>query len=178
MRRHFIAFLAFSCMALVLLLAYLWVDKDGRLRNVHWQPPAPLAVDYLQMLPSLPQPTQVPASRFIELLERPVFSPTRRPPPPLPPHAQPVPVDVLSTAQLSAIYEGPELSGVILVVNAKPRRIRINESLDGWVLRSVQGRVATFVYNDQQRQLQLMRAKVGTRDKIPPSDAPGAAPAR
>jgi len=178
MKRHVIAYLAVACVALTLLLAYLWIGRDGKLRNIHWQPPEPLTVDYAQMLPSLPQPAQVPTSRFIELLERPLFSPTRRPPPPPPPPAPPAPVDVLSTAQLAAIYEGPQLSGVIILVNGKPRRIKVNESLEGWVLRSVQGRVATFVYNDQQRQLQLMRAKVGTGGKAPPPAARGAAPAR
>lgn len=89
-------------------------------------------------------------------------SETRRPPPPPPPPPPPVPVDVLSNAQLSAIYAGEQLTGVIINVNGKNRRVRLNESIDGWVLRSVQGRVVTFDYGGQQRQLQLMRAKVGT----------------
>jgi len=162
MKRHLLSILAFACLGLAVLLAGLWINRQGQLRNTHWQAPAPLATNYLEMLPLLPEPARVPTSRFMALLERPLFSETRRPPPPPPPPAPPVPVDVLSNAQLSAIYAGEQLTGVIINVNGKNRRVRLNESVDGWVLRSVQGRVATFDYGGQQRQLQLMRAKVGT----------------
>ncbi|MBN9366750.1 MAG: hypothetical protein J0H59_06905 [Comamonadaceae bacterium] len=162
MKRHLLSILAFACLGLAVLLAGLWINRQGQWRNTHWQAPVPLTTNYLEMLPLLPEPARVPTSRFMALLERPLFSETRRPPPPPPPPAPPVPVDVLSNAQLSAIYAGEQLTGVIINVNGKNRRVRLNESVDGWVLRSVQGRVATFDYGGQQRQLQLMRAKVGT----------------
>ena len=162
MKRHLLSFLALVCLGLTALLAGLWINPQGQLRNTHWRAPAPLATNYQEMLPLLPEPARVPTSRFMALLERPLFSETRRPPPPPPPPPPPVPVDVLSNAQLSAIYAGEQLTGVIINVNGKNRRVRLNESVDGWVLRSVQGRVATFDYGGQQRQLQLARAKVGT----------------
>ena len=162
MKRHLLSFLVVACLGLTALLAGLWINPQGQLRNTHWRAPTPLATNYQEMLPLLPEPARVPTSRFMALLERPLFSETRRPPPPPPPPPPPVPVDVLSSAQLSAIYAGEQLTGVIINVNGKNRRVRLNESIDGWVLRSVQGRVVTFDYGGQQRQLQLMRAKVGT----------------
>ena len=162
MKRHLLSILGFVCLGLAVFLTGLWINRQGQWRNTHWQAPAPLTTNYLEMLPLLPEPARVPTSRFMALLERPLFSETRRPPPPPPPPPPPVPVDVLSNAQLSAIYAGEQLTGVIINVNGKNRRVRLNESIDGWVLRSVQGRVVTFDYGGQQRQLQLMRAKVGT----------------
>ena len=176
MKRHLLSILAFACLGLAVLLAGQWINRQGQLRNTHWQAPAPLTTNYLEMLPLLPEPARVPTSRFMALLERPLFSETRRPPPPPPPPAPPVPVDVLSNAQLSAIYAGEQLTGVIINVNGKNRRVRLNESVDGWVLRSVQERVATFDYGGQQRQLQLMRAKVGTSAGGKPLNTVPAAP--
>ena len=175
MKRHLLSILGFVCLGLAVFLTGLWINRQGQWRNTHWQAPAPLTTNYLEMLPLLPEPARVPTSRFMALLERPLFSETRRPPPP-PPPAPPVPVDVLSNAQLSAIYAGEQLTGVIINVNGKNRRVRLNESVDGWVLRSVQERVATFDYGGQQRQLQLMRAKVGTSAGGKPLNTVPAAP--
>ena len=176
MKRHLLSILGFVCLGLAVFLTGLWINRQGQWRNTHWQAPAPLTTNYLEMLPLLPEPARVPTSRFMALLERPLFSETRRPPPPPPPPAPPVPVDVLSNAQLSAIYAGEQLTGVIINVNGKNRRVRLNESVDGWVLRSVQERVATFDYGGQQRQLQLMRAKVGTSAGGKPLNTVPAAP--
>ena len=111
MKRHLLSILAFACLGLAVLLAGQWINRQGQLRNTHWQAPAPLTTNYLEMLPLLPEPARVPTSRFMALLERPLFSETRRPPPPPPPPPPPVPVDILSNAQLSAIYAGEQLIG-------------------------------------------------------------------
>ena len=39
--------------------------------------------------------------------------------------------------------------------------LRLHEAVDGWVLRSVHSRGATFEHSGQVRQLSLQRAKVG-----------------
>jgi uncharacterized Zn finger protein len=39
--------------------------------------------------------------------------------------------------------------------------VRLHEAVDGWVLRSVHSRGATFEHSGQVRQLSLQRAKVG-----------------
>lgn len=160
MKRHALAVLAALNAALVLALAALWLSPDGHLRNTRWTPPAAIANDYLHMLPSLPQRQPVDTSRFLALLERPLFQPTRRPPPPPPPPSAVVqaPVDNLSTAQLSGVVAGEGGASIIITLAGKARRVRLNESVDGWTLQSIQGRNVVFAGGGQTRTLQLPRA--------------------
>lgn len=161
MKRHVLAVLCLVNALLALGLAALWFQPDGSLRNAHWQTPAPVNADYLTMVPSLPARKPLETSRLVAMLERPLFSPTRRQPPPVVPEA-PIPVDNLSTARLLGVFEGAQASGAILQVAGKNRRVRLNESVDGWVLQSVQRRAVTFVSGDQTRTLSLMRSLVNT----------------
>ena len=177
MKRNALPWLVALNVALVLFLAALWLHRDGSLRNVHWQAPQPLTSNYLQMLPVLPERARVDTARFMSWLERPLFSITRRPPPPPPPPPPPAaeaPVDTLSTAKLHGIFSGGQTGGVILHIGGKNRRVRLDESVDGWVLRSVQGRSATFSSPGQTRTLQLTRAAVSTYVgvPVPPPPAP------
>lgn len=162
MKRHAVTLLALVNAALVLALAFLWVAGDGSLRNVRWEPPVPVTSDYLQMLPALPERTRVDTSRFMVLLERPLFALTRRPPPPPPPPAAEAPQDNLSTARLSGVFTGAGAGGVIINIAGKNRRVRLNEAVDGWVLQSIQGRSVTFTLGGQTRVLQLARAPLST----------------
>ena len=66
---------------LVLVLVGLWVDSSGHLRNIHWQAPLAQKADYAAMVPVLPSTERMDTAQFIAMLDRPVFSPTRRPPP-------------------------------------------------------------------------------------------------
>lgn len=164
MKRHVLLLLVLINAVLVLGLASLWVTPDGRLRNMRWQPPAPVMSDYLQMLPALPERARVDTSRFMVLLERPLFALTRRPPPPPPPPVAVVepPPDNLSTARLSGIFMGAGTGGAIIHIAGKNRRVRLNESVDGWVLQSIEGRSVTFASGGQTRMLQLPRAALAT----------------
>lgn len=164
MKPYALLVLGALCAALALALGGLWVGRDGQLRHTHWQAPAPVTADFAQMLPPLAEPTRVPTARFMALLERPLFSPSRRPPPPPPPPAPPAPVDVFANTQLHAIYAGEQISGVILHMGGKSRRVRLNEAVNGWVLTAVQGHIATFSHSGQVRQLQLIRAKIGSKE--------------
>ena len=56
MKRHLLSFLALVCLGLTALLAGLWINPQGQLRNTHWRAPAPLATNYQEMLPLLPEP--------------------------------------------------------------------------------------------------------------------------
>ncbi|WP_211250428.1 hypothetical protein [Simplicispira psychrophila] len=164
MKRHVLTALALINVALIAVLAALWFNSNGSLRNVHWIAPAAIKNDYLQMLPALPERKPVDTNRFLALLERPLFQPTRRPPPPPPPPSAVVeaPVDTLSTAQLSGVVTGEHTASIIITVAGKARRLRLNESLDGWTLQSIQGRSVTFAGGGQTRVLQLTRAAVAT----------------
>ena len=62
-------------------LAWLWFDANGALRNVRWQEPEPHQPDFSSMVAQLPSQEPTDLSRFVATLERPLFSPSRRPPP-------------------------------------------------------------------------------------------------
>ncbi len=181
MKKHALHALLALNAALVLVLAWLWIDKTGRLRNIHWQPPAPQTSDYAAMVPALPGLAPADTSQFIAMLDRPLFSPTRRPPPPPPPPQAPESADNLSTAQLSGLFLGQNDGGIIVRIGDKHRRVRLRESVEGWTLSAVQDRSATFTRGGQSRVLQLPRAALtGATVRPPPQAAqpPVAAPVR
>lgn len=157
MKRHTLLLLILLNAALAAALAWLWFDPKGGLRNSHWQPPPAQKIDFAAMVPVLPPIGPTDTSQFVAMLDRPLFSVTRRPPPPPPPvEVQ----DNLSSAKLYGIYVGEGGGGVILQIAGKNRRLRLHESIEGWTLQSIQGRVASFSRNGAQRQLQLQRAKL------------------
>lgn len=181
MKRNALTLLVALNVVLVLVLAALWLHRDGSVRNVRWQAPKPITSDYLQMLPVLPERTRVDTARFMSWLERPLFSVTRRPPPPPPPPSPstpPAPVDTLADAKLLGVVENGQTGAVILHIGGKSRRVRLNEMVDGgWVLRTVQARSATFDNAGQTRTLQLVRAAVSTyTGAVIPVSAPPAPP--
>lgn len=162
MKRYALTLLVLANLALALTLAFFWLGRDGNLRNVRWEPPLPLAADYQKMLPALPERARVDTTRFMALLERPLFSSTRRPPPPPPPPAAAPPTDNFSTAQLTGVFVSANTAGVIINIAGKTRRLKVNESVDGWVLQAVQGRSVTFASGGETRVLELPRAKLAT----------------
>ena len=181
MKRNALTLLVALNVVLVLVLAALWLHRDGSVRNVRWQAPKPITSDYLQMLPVLPERTRVDTARFMSWLERPLFSVTRRPPPPPPPPSPstpPAPVDTLADAKLLGVVENGQTGAVILHIGGKSRRVRLHEMVDGgWVLRTVQARSATFSNAGQTRSLQLVRAAVSTyTGAVIPVSAPPAPP--
>lgn len=165
MKRYAMTALVVVNVALLAILAALWLNPDGSLRNVRWVAPTPITNDYLQMLPALPERQSVDTNRFLALLERPLFQLTRRPPPPPPPSptaVAPEAVDNLSTAQLSGVVIGEQTASIIITMAGKARRVRLNDSVDGWKLQSIQGRSVTFASGSQTRMLQLPRAAVAS----------------
>ena len=179
MKRYALPVLLLLNGVLALGLAWLWFTPQGTLRNVRLQPPVAQQTDLSNLLPALPPLVQADTGQFMVLLERPLFSPTRRPPPPPPPPAAAAAVDNLSTARLSGVFEGPGGTGIIIQIDGKDRRLQLNQALYGWTLRSVQGRLVTFGNGDQTRMLQLPRAALTTYTGQPLASVPpagGAAP--
>lgn len=167
MRSRSLTFLALVCLLLAAALAWLWVTPQGRLREeTHWSEPAALRIDYAALLPALPSSAPTDTQRFMALLDRPLFTQTRRPPlppPPPKPVEAPPPPDNLSTARLQAIFDMPGEGGsVILLIAGKSQRVRLNASVEGWMLKSIDGRKVSFVRRDQTRELQLQRAALTT----------------
>lgn len=182
MRRYALQILLLVNAALALVLLWLWVLPDGSLRNVHWQPPEARKTDLANMLPALPGVGSADTSQFIAMLDRPLFSMTRRPPPPPPPpaHAE-APVDTLSTARLTGVFRGAGAGGIIINIAGKDRRVRLNEAIDGWTVLAIQERNVTFARGGNTRTLTLPRAALATYTGLsmsPAAPAQSAQPAQ
>lgn len=173
MRRYALQILLLANAALALVLLWLWFLPDGSLRDVHWQPPEARKTDLANMMPALPGVGSADTSQFIAMLDRPLFAITRRPPPPPPPPQAQPPADNLSTARLSGMYQGDGVGGIILTIAGKDRRLRLNETVEGWKLQTISGRDVTFARGGQRRVLTLPRAALtgGAGQAAPPLGA-------
>ena len=170
-KRYILHVLVAVNLALVSGLAWLWLTPQGSWRNVKWTPPAAKVADFTSGLPEKSEAAPIENSRLVAMLDRPLFSPTRRPPPPPPPPPVPPPVDTLASARLVAVYSGAEGGGAVVNLGGKSRKIRVNESIEGWVLKSIDGRSATFTSSDQTRALQLARSAMTTTSGSQPISA-------
>ncbi|MDB5947223.1 MAG: hypothetical protein JWQ33_2249 [Ramlibacter sp.] len=160
------------------LLVWLWVGPDGTLRGVHWVPPQPIRPDLGSLSATSVQKDDADMNRFMAILDRPVFSPTRRPPPP-PPPPKPVVVvrpDPLDTIHLYGLFSGAEGGGVIVRVEGKTRRVKVSESIGDWSLKEIKAREVVFTKAGQSRVVPLMQASqaAGGAPPRPAFSAPGA----
>ena len=111
----------------------------------------------------------IPLTALSATRDRPVFSPSRRPPPPPvvaapyvpppppPPPPAPPPEPDHPLLTLSGIVAG-KTGGVGIFTKQNdntPLKLRIGEDYQGWVLRTVRGREATFERNSQTATLAL-----------------------
>lgn len=153
-------------------IALSWVRAD-----MAWTPPPPLppdpttisAADWLVVAPA-------DAAALQTVLERPLFSATRRPAEALPTPADNAQVETRGPAELLAVgLIGTEGGGVLLVRReGRIRRVAVGDDIDGWTLAEIVDRRARLVRGDEVRELVLQRmgnAKPGG----PPSSVGGAA---
>lgn len=163
MRQNILRVLIAAIIVLVLALAWLWLDPRGKPRNVHWQAPEPHKPDFASMIPPLPQQDPADLNRFVSILERPLFSPSRRPPPPPPPPViapPPPPPDPLASIHLFGTFSGSEGGGGIIArIDGKPKRVRVNENIGAWVVQSVSSRNVTLTRGGETRTLTLVHAR-------------------
>jgi len=139
-------------------LAWIWVDRTGQLRNVTWTPPRPLPPEI--KIPSMnAQASADSATDLASILARPVFAPDRRPPPPPAPPAPTPPPDPLANIQIQGIFSGTN-AGILARVDGKTRRIKVNDAVGPWTLKSVEGREVTFGQGEETRKLRLDYARL------------------
>lgn len=164
-------------LALTLGLAALWIKPDGSLRNTVWTPPAAVMPDLRFSNPLPDSAAKVDVNLFAATLERPLFSPSRRPPPPPPPkdaEKKEPPVDPFANIHLFGLYGGEDSpSGMLARVEGKVRRISVNDTLGGWTFKAIDDRNAVFEKNGEERKLLL----VITKPEQPKPPAQAAAPA-
>lgn len=150
-------------------LAWMWFDEHAQLRNLAWIAPKALPPD-IKVLAGPPKAGSIAgdASLFAAILERPLFAPDRRPPPPPPPPpASAPPPDPLANIQIHGIFSGAN-AGILARVDGKLRRVKINETIGPWTLKSIAGRDVTFSQGAENRQLRLTYARLDTPVAVPP----------
>lgn len=152
-------FLLLLILLLAAGLAWMWFDQHAQLRNLAWVAPKALPPDI--KVPVGPPKVGLIAgdASFAAILERPLFAPDRRPPPPPPPPTRPPPPDPLANIQIQGIFFGAN-AGIIARVEGKMRRVKINETIGPWTLKSIDGRVVTFGQGSESRQLRLSYARL------------------
>ena len=141
-------------------LAWLWFDQAGGLRNVGWVAPAPLKPELGKVSSTPPNAVGSNPTQYLAMLERPLFAPDRRPPPPPAPPAAPPPPDPLANIQISGVFSGAS-PGIIAQVDGKLRRVKVNDAIGPWTLKSIEGRNVTFAQGSESRQLRLLYSRLG-----------------
>jgi hypothetical protein len=138
-------------------LAWMWVDEHARPRNISWVAPKALAPDLKVPVNSEAGPGAVAnPNAYAVITARPIFAPDRRPPPP---PAPPPPPDPLANVQVYGIFSGTT-AGILVRVDGKVHRIKINEKIGPWTLNSIDGREIVFAQGEQKRTLRLAYARI------------------
>ena len=178
MKRHLSAILIGINAALAVTLAWLWLAPSSQQRS-HWAAPPPRSTDYEALVPPLGKPQFIDQREFLAMLDRPLFSITRRPPPPpapAPTAAAEPPPDHLSTATLSGMYAGNGVGGIIINFNGKDKSVPLNGQLEGWTLKSLADNRAYFARGGETRMLTLKLGKLGNTAEGNVSKAANASP--
>ena len=159
MRFKPVAFLVVVNVLLALGLAALWLDQHAQVRHLGWV--APVAIRSDVGAPTNAAQAGVASAgalvAFMTVLERPLFAPDRRPPPP----PTPAPVsDPLANIQINGIFSGAN-AGIVARVDGNLRRVKVNETIGLWTLKSIEGRSITFMQGEESRKLHLAYAPLG-----------------
>lgn len=150
-------------LALAGVLAWLWFTPAGALRDVRWQPPQPVppALADAKALPEF----DIDVARYVATLERPLFVPTRRPPPPPQDVASAPAADPLPQIRLLGLYGNEQVGGVIASIDGQVLRLKVGEAIGSWSVREVRRNEVVIARADDVRTIALVRS---------PSDAAAA----
>lgn len=176
MKRYVIHALLVLDVMLACALLWMWFDAQGNPRHVHWAPPAAIKPDFSGLKPTLAGPGQGDdGGRIVATLDRPLFSPSRRPPPP-PVVVVAPPPDPLANTQLLGVYGGAQGGGVIARVDGKVRRARINEKIGEWTITQIADRDVTFTRSGENRVIRLAGRRPPGSAATPAAPAAAVAP--
>jgi hypothetical protein len=177
-------FLLVLNLALVVVLAWLWLSPAGQ-RNTHWTAPSPVVPQLGAGSAATPSGQQADGARLAAVLERPVFAVTRRPlSPTRVAAAAPVapPADPLDGVHIFGMFGGAEGGGLIVRADGKVRRVKVSEAVGDWRLKEIRGGDAVFVRAGQTRVVSLVQGKkaggaAAATPGAPPALPGGAVPA-
>lgn len=165
MKRHTSAILVAANIVLVLVLAWMWFSPSGGIKNVHWTVPRGQKANLDGVIPRLGKAQPMDHSQFLAMLDRPLFSLSRRPPPPPPvtaAEAPPPPPDYLADAVLSGVYIGEDgkSGGIIIKFQGKDKSLPLRGTLDGWTLSSVADNRVYFTRDGVTKEIALQKGKL------------------
>jgi general secretion pathway protein N len=118
----------------------------------------------------------IPLAKLSTTRERPIFSSSRRPPPPATasvlvpktPLAAPAKVERPPLSLVGTIISDDRSFGIFIDQSAKAAlRLKIGEDYQGWKLQSVQGRAATLEHNQQTAILSLPEPGASATGQVP-----------
>lgn len=155
--------LLFLCLAAALGLAYLWVDQNGQIRNSTWV--APAAIKSAMVATTIPAKALGGSdiANLTAALEKPLFTPDRKPPAVIPVAvvAPPPPPDPMASVNLVGLLSG-EAGGAMVRSEGKVRYINLTQKLGDWTLQSIEERSATFARADETRVIKLAYAPLSS----------------
>ena len=139
----FVPILALSAVAIILCEIFMADEPSTVETERRYIPPAP----------TQSRPVLDPVATFATIVERPLFSPNRRPaqPPPPQPAAsaskiQQAPPPALSATLVGVFISPGTGSAIVRLANGKSSSLSEGETVDGWVLRRVTPDLAQFTH--------------------------------
>jgi hypothetical protein len=171
--------LTFVCLLAAAGLAYLWFDKNGQPRNTQWLAPAPIKSTVVAT--KIPE-RAVSGNDVAELasaLERPIFTPDRKPPSVAPILAvvPPPPPDPMASVTVVGLITGSS-GGAMVRSDGKVRFISLNQRFGEWTLSSIEERNASFARAGETRVIKLAYAPLGITNRAAVAATASAAPAQ
>ncbi|HNE60557.1 MAG TPA: hypothetical protein PKJ12_07210 [Ottowia sp.] len=136
-----------------LLLALLWLAPGPSAAWRHWQAPPAQAPRLDDVQAALLRPNPGAATADPVVLERPLFSPSRRPQSvavAAAPEAPPPP-DIVEQVKLQGVLAGRTLNGVLIEEAEGTRFVRIGQTVGDWMLTRANAAGARFERQGQQR---------------------------
>ena len=130
--------LMLACAAVALGVAALLVTADHA-----WSPPGPHALDVTTFEVATLERTQPAVEQLVEIAERPLFAPSRRPVVAAPTTAS-APPKPLEGAKVLGLFGHAGAWGAILLVEDKVRRVGPGERMGQWKLARVKGDLLEF----------------------------------
>lgn len=164
------------------VFAQTWLQVDSgvlQLKQPSWSLPIPVKPSVT--VPGVEAVSGTQIGLYMATIDRPLFAPDRRAPPPPDLVTQVPPPDPLAGVQLLGLLTGELWTGAILSQDGKTRRVELGQSVAGWTLTTIDQRNATFSRNGEVRVLVLVRQKapvaVAPRVSVAPVVGGSSAPA-